>query len=140
MPYKTEIEEPEGKTSESQAKGLAKAKRDIGGSTSGEVVLGTIGEVKQEPVVGVETLTEQAEKQRQAYISLLQGVLIPHKLGKLTTKEENQERLFSKLDRLTLAELMRFVPSSVKVGEIDAQSIPANMKAEINMKYKDISP
>ncbi len=96
--------------------------------------------MEQEPIVEVETLTEQAESQRNAYVSLLQEVLIPHRLGKLTTKEENQERLFSKLDRLSLAELMRFVPSKVKVGEIDLQSIPTNVRAEINMRYKEISP
>ena len=138
MPYKVKREQ--GETSESQAVGLAKAKRELGGSTYGEVVSGTIGEVEQEPIVEVETLTEQAESQRNAYVSLLQEVLIPHRLGKLTTKEENQERLFSKLDRLSLAELMRFVPSKVKVGEIDLQSIPTNVRAEINMRYKEISP
>ncbi len=138
MPYK--VTRKQGNTSESQASGLGKVKRELGGSTHGEVVSGKIGEVEQEPIIEVESLTEQAEKQRGAYVSLLQGVLIPHRLGKLTTKEENQERLFSKLDRLSLAELMRFVPSKVKVGEVDLQSIPTNVRAEINMRYKEISP
>ncbi|KKL65026.1 hypothetical protein LCGC14_2159100 [marine sediment metagenome] len=138
MPYKVTREQ--GETSESQATGIARARRDLGGSTHGEVVSGKIGEVGQEPIIEVESLTKEAEEQRNACVSVLQAVLIPHRLGKLTTREENQERLFSKLDRLTLAELMRFIPSRVKVGEVDLQSIPTNIRAEINMRYKEISP
>ena len=137
MPYKTKIEEPEGKASESPNKVFGELKRGLGGSTGGDVITGVIGEEVQESEVSVEV---QDEEKRQVYISLLQEVLIPHRLGKLTSREENQERLFSKLDRLTLGELKRFVPSKVRVGKVEPQSIPINIRAEINTRYKDISP
>lgn len=136
--YKVTKEEPEGTKSESPSVGMRKMMGETKGLSG--AVSGSIGEVKTEPVVSVENLTPQAEEQRQEYIGLLQTVLIPHKLHKLASKEENQERLFSKLDRLTLGELKAFMPSKLKVGEIDLQSVPANVRAEINMRYKDISP
>ena len=135
----TEVKE-EGKTTESSTKGFAKMKQELKGLDKGEVV-GRIGDAPEEPEVVEEELSDSDEKKRGQYIDLLQEVLIPHKLSKLSNSDENRERLFSKLGRLTLDELKEFVPSKYKskVGK-DLESMPTDMRAEINMRYKDISP
>lgn len=140
MPYKVVKQEPKDEASESPTKGFAQVKQELKNYTGGDPVMGVIGEVKPEPEIVEEDLSSEDEERRLAYISLLQGVLLPHKLGKLTSIDENRERLFSKLDRLTLDELKKFVPSKVKVGKVDTQSIPTNIRAEINMRYRNISP
>mgnify|MGYP003151596150 CR=1 FL=1 len=139
-PFKTIVEEPEKGGSESPTKGFAEVKKELKEYTSGEPIMGTIGEERHEPEVMVEELLPEDEEKRMAYIELLQNVLIPHKLSRLALPEENKERLFSKLDRLTLAELKAFVPSKVKVGKVEPQSIPINQKAEINHRYRNLSP
>ncbi len=136
----TEIEQ-EGKTTQSPMSGMAEVRKEIKGLEKGAVT-GSIGDIPEKVEIEEEELSVSDEKKRDDYIDLLQNVLIPHKLGKLTSREENQERLFSKLSRLTLAELKEFVPSKykVKVGKVDSESVPTSMRAEINMRYKNISP
>lgn len=135
----TKIKE-EGKATESSAKGFAQMKKELKGMEGGELI-GKIGDTPEEPEMVTEELSDDDEKKREQYIELLQGVLRPHRLGKLVPLDENKERLFSKLERLTLIELKEFVPSKYKskVGK-DLESLPAAMRAEINMRYKDISP
>ncbi len=128
-----------------KTEGIASGMRQMAAKTKGLTkgsVSGKIGDVPEVPVAEIEELTESEEGKRHEYIALLQGVLRPHKLYKLASKEENQERLFAKLDRLTLDELKAFVPSKYKahVGRVEPEAVPANIRADMNMRYKAISP
>ncbi len=133
----TEIKQ-EGVKTQSPISGMAQVRQEIKGLEKGEIV-GTIGDVTEKVEVENEELSDNDNKKRETYIELLQTILMPHRLGKLTSKEENQERLFSKLERLSLDELKAFVPSKYKkyVGKDD---LPTAMRAEVNMRYKEISP
>lgn len=136
----TVTKENSGKT-EGMASGLRQMASKTKGLTKGSMS-GRIGDVPEAPVVDIEELTESEEVKRLDYITLLEGVLRPHKLYKLATAAENSERLSAKLARLTLDELKAFVPSKYKaqVGKVEPEAVPVNIRADMNMRYKEISP
>lgn len=138
--YTITKEEPKGGKSEGIASGMKEMASKTKGLTKGSVS-GRIGDMPEAPVT-VEELTEIEEVKRLEYITLLEGVLRPHKLYKLATAEENRERMSAKLARLTLDELKAFVPSKykAKVGKVESEAVPANIRADMNMRYKNISP
>lgn len=136
MPYKTVIEES-GK--ESIGTGMGEVRKELKHHTGG-LVKGFIGKPPVDKEYHPENLTDQAMELKAAYVALLQEVIIPPRLFRTATPQENREAVFLKMDRLTLEELKRFIPKEVKVSEVNPQEVDGTTRAEINRRWRDISP
>ncbi len=141
MPYKTKVVGVNKETAESPIQGMRKVFTELDEVKSGEMVMGSIGLIKKEEPKSEEILTPDDEEKKKVLNGFLAKTIIPIvNSPKKPSPEVDKQILQNKLDRMTLEELLRFIPKKLNFMKVEPETLSAEFKIEINKRYKNLSP
>ena len=121
------------------------ALKNVDGSKLNVIQEGHLGDPPEIKPDRTENLTADEQDMKEAFIACLKKHLQPQKTNLRSLPEHDKQALYRKLDKIEFAVLRRFF-ADISADALDAilkgdiENLDPSAIAELNYKYRDISP